>query len=487
MKNTFKKSSASYGSSKRLAGEKKYAKAKNAKPNEPINPQGQKNYSHAKALPQHAFHLEHIVPELLLFNQPADRVVSRYFRANPKLGNRDRALIAEAAFAVLRRKNEFSQFAASGSGPQARRLALLGLVSALSEGGLGSGNRLESALADLAFVLQTDEFEWLQRYGQVDRNALAPMIKNNLPEWLWNELTQSLGKEQCEQLAETLMKPAPLDLRVNTMKINRDDLLAQMNASTNRFEAIPTPYSLDGIRIFGKPSLQTSTWFKDGLFEVQDEGSQILCHLLAPKRGEMVVDFCAGAGGKTLALGAMMRSTGRLYAFDTSERRLANLKPRLARSGLSNVHPVWIDSENDPKIKRLAGKIDRVLVDAPCSGLGTIRRNPDLKWRQTPEEIKKLGQTQLAILESAGRLVKPGGRLVYATCSLLDQENQGLVELFLEKHPEFEVLPAAEALGQHFLHDGIPLGSSNAKLWWQVWPHIHGTDGFFGAVLRRKP
>jgi 16S rRNA (cytosine967-C5)-methyltransferase len=241
MKNTSKKSSASYGSSKRLAGEKKYAKAKNAKPNEPINPQGQKNYSHAKALPQHAFHLEHIIPELLLFNQPADRVVSRYFRANPKLGNRDRALIAEAAFAVLRRKNEFSQFAASGSGPQARRLALLGLVSALSEGGLGSGNRLESALADLAFVLQTDEYEWLQRHGQVDRHALAPMIKNNLPEWLWNELTKSLGKEQCEQLAETLMKPAPLDLRVNTMKINRDDLLAQMNASTNRFEAINRP------------------------------------------------------------------------------------------------------------------------------------------------------------------------------------------------------------------------------------------------------
>jgi len=357
----------------------------------PSIPRGKKNYSHAKALPQHAFHLEHIIPELLLFNQPADRVVSRYFRANPKLGNRDRALIAEAAFAVLRRKNEFSQFAVSGSGPQARRLALLGLVSALSEGGLGSGNRLESALADLAFVLQTDEYEWLQRHGQVDRHALAPMIKNNLPEWLWNELTKSLGKEQCEQLAETLMKPAPLDLRANTMKINRDELLAQMNASTNRFEAIPTPYSEDGIRIFGKPSLQTSTWFKEGLFEVQDEGSQILCHLLAPKRGEMVGDFWAGAGGKTLALGAMMRSTGRLYAFDTSERRLANLKPRLARSGLSNVHPVWIDSENDPKIKRLAGKIDRVLVDAPCSGLGTIRRNPDLKWRQTPQEIKKIG------------------------------------------------------------------------------------------------
>lgn len=487
MKNTSKKSHTPSTSSKRLVGEKKYAKPKNAKVNEPINPQGQKNYSHAKALPQHAFHLEHIIPELLLFNQPADRVVSRYFRANPKLGNRDRALIAEAAFAVLRRKNEFSQFAASGAGPQARRLALLGLVSALSEGGLGSGNRLESALADLAFVLQTNEFEWLQRYGQVDRHALAPIIKNNLPQWLWHELSQSLGQEQCEQLADALMKPAPLDLRANTLKISRDDLLAQMNASSNRFEAIPAPYSLDGIRIFGKPSLQTSNWFKEGLFEVQDEGSQILCHLLAPKRGEMVVDFCAGAGGKTLALGAMMRSTGRLYAFDTSERRLANLKPRLARSGLSNVHPVWIDSENDPKIKRLAGKIDRVLVDAPCSGLGTIRRNPDLKWRQTPEEIAKFGKTQLSILESASRLVKPGGRLVYATCSLLGQENQALAELFLEKHPEFEVLPAAIALGQHFLHDGMPLGTSNISPWWQLWPHIHGTDGFFGAVFQRKP
>jgi 16S rRNA (cytosine967-C5)-methyltransferase len=487
MKKTSKKSAAFSGGSKRLAGERKYAKPKNAKTNEPINPQGQKNYSHAKALPQHAFHLEHIIPELLLFNQPADRIVSRYFRANPKLGNRDRALIAEAAFAVLRRKNEFSQFAASGSGPQARRLALLGLVSALSEGGLGSGNRLESALADLAFVVQTNEFEWLQRFGQVDPNALAPIIKNNLPQWLWNALCQSLGQEECGQLAGALMRPAPLDLRVNTLKISRDDLLAQMNASTNRFEAIPTPYTTDGIRIFGKPALQTSSWFKEGLFEVQDEGSQILCHLLAPKRGEMVVDFCAGAGGKTLALGAMMRSTGRLYAFDTSERRLANLKPRLARSGLSNVHPVWIDSEKDPKIKRLVGKIDRVLVDAPCSGLGTMRRNPDLKWRQTPEEIAKLSQTQLSILESASRLVKPGGRLVYATCSLLNEENQLLAELFLEKHPEFEVLPAATALGQHFLHDGIPLGTNNSEPWWQLWPHRHGTDGFFGAVFQRKP
>ena len=159
----------------------------------------------------------------------------------------------------------------------------------------------------------------------------------------------------------------------------------------------------------------------------------------------MVVDFCAGAGGKTLAIGALMRSTGRLYAFDTSERRLANLKPRQARSGLSNVHPVWIDSENDAKIKRLAGKIDRVLVDAPCSGMGTLRRNPDLKWRQTPEGVAELNQKQASILNSAARLVNPGGRLVYATCSLLPQENQGVAEDFLKTHPEFAKLSQVAA------------------------------------------
>ena len=212
----------------------------------------------------------------------------------------------------------------------------------------------------------------------------------------------------------------------------------------------------------------------------------MLSYLLAPKRGEMVVDFCAGAGGKTLAIGALMRSTGRLYALDTSERRLANLKPRQARSGLSNVHPIWIDSENDAKIKRLAGKIDRVLVDAPCSGMGTLRRNPDIKWRQTPTGILELNEKQTNILASASRLLKPGGRLVYATCSLLPQENQAIAEAFLASHPNFEVVPAAEVLRPLFPKETLPVGCSPDNPWWQLWPHIHGTDGFFGAVFQRK-
>ena len=160
-----------------------------------------------------------------------------------------------------------------------------------------------------------------------------------------------------------------------------------------------------------------SELFSSGAIEVQDEGSQLLGYLVAPKRREMVVDFCAGAGGKTLLMGAMMQSQGRLYALDISEKRLKNLAPRLKRSGLSNVHAQIIASENDIKVKRLAGKIDRVLVDAPCSGLGTLRRNPDLKWRQSPRSIDELAVKQQAILSAAATLLKPGGRLVYATCS----------------------------------------------------------------------
>lgn len=188
--------------------------------------------------------------------------------------------------------------------------------------------------------------------------------------------------------------------------------------------------------------------FKDGGVEVQDEGSQLLAQIVGAKRGEMVVDFCAGAGGKTLALGCAMRNTGRLYAFDVSDKRLAKMKPRLARSGLSNVHPIQIAHERDARIKRLAGKADRVLIDSPCSGLGTLRRNPDLKWRQTPETITEMAEKQHAILESAARLVKVGGRLVYATCSLLEDENDRIVGDFLKKGRPFCAGADVESAGR---------------------------------------
>lgn len=449
----------------------------------PYNPAMQK----ARALPSHVEHLSRLLPELLRFEHPADNVVSRYFREQPQLGNRDRALIAESSFAFLRRKLELSQFAESGEGPQARRLALLGLMMALSEAGLGSGTRMESALADLAFVVRDDEADWLRRFGAVNRDSLSPQIRANLPDWIWNELSNQIGPDAREKLAQAMLKPAPLDLRVNTLKARREVLMEELNQLGGRYQAIETPFSDIGLRLKGKPALQNLDSFKKGLFEVQDEGSQLLSALLAPKRGQMVVDFCAGAGGKTLALGAMMNSTGRLYAFDVSEKRLSRLKPRVAKSGLSNVHPVWIDNENDAKVKRLAGKIDRVLVDAPCSGLGTLRRNPDLKWRQTPTSIEELNAKQLSILKSAARLLKPGGRLVYATCSVLRQENQDVVNQFLAANSTFELLDAKTALNSSFpTINGLPVGTTANEPWWQLWPHLIETDGFFAAILEKK-
>lgn len=202
----------------------------------------------------------------------------------------------------------------------------------------------------------------------------------------------------------------------------------------------------------------------------------------------MVVDFCAGAGGKTLAIGAQMRNTGRLYAFDVSAHRLEALKPRLARSGLSNVHPAALAHERDERVKRLAGKIDRVLVDAPCSGLGTLRRNPDLKWRQSPQAIAELTAKQAAILDSAARLVKAGGRLVYATCSVLPEENEAIAQAFSQAHPDFEPLPVAALLEQHKVDHAAQLcsGGDDGRLYLRLWPHQHQTDGFFAAAWQKR-
>ena len=220
--------------------------------------------------------------------------------------------------------------------------------------------------------------------------------------------------------------------------------------------------------------------FLNGAIEVQDEGSQLLAYLVAPRRHDLVVDFCAGAGGKSLHLGALMRSRGRIYAFDVAARRLARLRPRLKRSGLSNLHPELIASENDIRIKRLAGKIDRVLVDAPCSGFGTLRRNPDLKWRQTEGAVAELVAKQAAILRAAARLLKPGGRLVYATCSLLAEENEDVVAGFLADHSRFAVIDSAGILREQH----IPLDTGTFL---RLLPHRHGTDGFFAAVLQLQP
>ncbi len=273
-----------------------------------------------------------------------------------------------------------------------------------------------------------------------------------------------------------MQQGAPLDIRVNTLLAKRDEVLQQLH--DKKIAATATPYSPIGIRLKEKIPLNRDALFTEGKIEVQDEGSQLLGFLLAPRRNDMVVDFCAGAGGKTLMLSAMMNSQGRLYAMDVSEKRLANLKPRLKRSGASNIQPMLIAHENDLKVKRLAGKIDRVLVDAPCSGLGTLRRNPDLKFRQSPGSIGELTLKQASILASASRLLKKTGRLVYATCSILPEENQHIVQAFLAAHPDFMLRPAGEVLRQQKI-------ALDALDYLELRPHFYNTDGFFAAVLER--
>ena len=409
-------------------------------------------------------HTEALLSELLRSTFPADLVVSRYFRQNRELGHSDRGFVAETVYAVLRRKRSLSARCFDDVTSRRLLLATLACVHGM--------NRRE-----LDAVLSEVEGKWLAQAKAVKLEELPPAVRLDLPDWLYEALTKQFDTAELEQLAAALNQSAPLDLRVNGLKAERAEVLARLNADGLAAEACR--YSSIGIRLAGKPSISHHPLFLDGSFEVQDEGSQLLGFLLQPKRGEMVADFCAGAGGKTLLLGALMRSQGRLYAFDVAEKRLAKLKPRLARSGLSNVHPARIESENDIKIKRLAGKLDRVLVDAPCSGLGTLRRNPDLKWRQTPESVAELTTKQAAILHAASGLVKKGGRLVYATCSLLDAENETVVGDFLARHPEFVALSAEDVLNKQDI--AIECGERLRLL-----PHRHGTDGFFAAVMERQ-
>ena len=411
-----------------------------------------------------------LVKLTLRFDHPADAVVSRYFRDNRSLGPRERATLAETVYAVLRRKLLFDHFAPSGSGPKERRLAILGFD--------GPRDFLKSALTE-------QEKNWLDQCDKIDPSDLLERHRHNLPDWLAQPLKEQLGGEFWA-LAESLNQPAPLDLRVNTLTDKREDVRRELKLAG--MDARPTPYSPWGLRVDGKPALNKLDAFARGAIEVQDEGSQLLALLLDAKRGEMVVDFCAGAGGKTLAIGATMRNTGRLYAFDTAAHRLDALKPRLARSKLSNVHPAAIAHERDERIKRLAGKIDRVLVDAPCSGLGTLRRNPDLKWRQSMQSVQEMAVKQAAILASAARLLKPGGRLVYATCSLLPQENEEIAAAFGSAHPEFQPLSVGEVLAQLKVEGAASLcsGGESGQQYLRLWPHRHATDGFFAAAWTRE-
>ncbi len=404
---------------------------------------------------------------ILAGNQAADKQMEQFFRAHPGLGQHDRGFVAETVYGCLRRKLSLA-YRLGSEQPTAQALVAAYL---LIEGGF-SVRALIDAGAQPAGV----DLAALAARARSDDPKMPLAARTDLPDWLLPRLLAQYGESETRAMAAALNQPATLDLRVNTLKAGRAAVAERL--AQEGFPVELTPLSPVGLRRKERAPLFTTTTFREGWFEIQDEGSQLVAFLLEPRRREMVVDFCAGAGGKTLQLGAMMANSGTLYAFDVAAKRLARLKPRLIRAGLDNVRPVVIAHEREDRIQRLRGKIDRVLVDAPCTGSGTLRRSPDIKWREP--DLPGLVETQKRLLAAAATLVKTGGRIVYATCSVLREENDEVVGAFLADHPAFRPHPAADILARHSINIDM---SDNAM---RLYPHRHNTDGFYAIALDRQ-
>jgi 16S rRNA (cytosine967-C5)-methyltransferase len=415
---------------------------------------------------------------------PADLALRHFLRAHPELGRRDRGEIAETVFDVLRNRRRYAHLAQGGEGSIERRLALLSL--ALRDAWPGAGSRSSLPVPSEA------ERAWLEHCASVDATGrqrplsrttdpvAAIALWTSLPDWIAERWCARFGLESARALAESMLRPARLHLRMNLLKASDPaEVVASLRAdeiSAHPFPGVPLALEVDG-----RPALEQSSCFTGGGVEVQDVGSQLLAMLVGARRGQTVIDLCAGAGGKTLALAAAMRSLGQIFACDVSAERLRRMRPRLSRSGATNVQPFAIDSLTDPKLVRLAGRADAVLVDAPCTGSGTWRRNPDLKWRLGPRELERLIEEQRSLLLAATRLVRAGGVLVYGTCSLLAEENEDQVRWFEGMFPNFRREPAHEILSAQGVEQAerfCPEGLLSLR------PDRDGTDGFFGVRWR---
>ena len=404
---------------------------------------------------------------------PADRIIDQYFRSHRQMGSKDRAFAAETVYGCLRHKRELEALYEPVHKPESdkEKSRWLAATWLLKYGGWSARALIEGGFNGEAVAL-------VERIRARDLFGFPLAVRANLPDWLAESLVKQFGEEETLKLAEALNQPAPVDIRVNSLKTSREALQAQLKAEG--YELAPTPYSPYGLRRDKRGPLFTSQAFRSGLFELQDEGSQLIGMLVDAKPKEKIVDFCAGAGGKALQMAAMMGNTGVVHAFDVSRHRLDRFKPRLTRAGVDTVLRRVIRDERDPALNPLVGNVDAILVDVPCSGTGTLRRNPDIKWRDI--NLLELMKIQQSILEAASRLVKPGGRLVYATCSLLDKENSDVTSAFLAAHPDFQVVPAGDILERQGVSIPDGCGQDSAL---RLLPHHHGTDGFYALVMER--
>ncbi|HMT02547.1 MAG TPA: RsmB/NOP family class I SAM-dependent RNA methyltransferase [Burkholderiales bacterium] len=410
---------------------------------------------------------ESLLKEVLDFKIATDRVLADYFYKN-KLGKSERYIIAETIYLILRNYFKITTALSLTSQTNNNQFKQSDYIDIIGITWIKLMKMDESYFENISSI----EFEKFERFEFRD----DILSKSELPQWIIDKLNNYEEKEIIE-LGRAMQEPALLNLRVNLLKTDRKSVLDFLKKEG--IAARVTQYSLFGICLINKSFLGKNDLFIKGLIEIQDESSQLAGMLFAPRRGEMIVDFCAGSGGKSLLIGMLTYNTGRVYAFDINEKRLNNLTPRLKRSGLSNIYPQLITGEKDNKVKRLSGKIDRVFVDVPCSGFGTLRRNPDIKFRKSQSDILELTIKQLSILTEASKLVKKGGYLLYATCSILYEENQGIVNTFLQQNQDFKIIPAATVLK----NINIKFIDENFLI---LLPHIHITDGFFAALMQKS-
>ncbi len=411
---------------------------------------------------------------------PADLCAQAYFRARRFIGAKDRAAIAGLAYGVLRRRAQLDWWIARVGGGQgttrARAIAALLVLQGWSLAQLADGfdgDRFRPAALSMRERTMAEALAG----RSIDHPEQPPAVRANAPGWLWPALEARFGAACAAELA-AMEEEAPLDLRVNALRATRDE--ARRALAADGIVAEPTKLSPLGLRLASRQPLSATRAHRDGLVEIQDEGSQLAAALVGARPGMRVCDFCAGAGGKTLALAAAMENTGRLVACDTVARRLDGATGRLRRAGVSNVERRLLATERDPWVKRHKASFDRVLVDAPCTGTGTWRRNPDARWFLAPTDLSELVAKQARILDSASRLVRPGGRLVYVTCSLLPDEDESQVEAFLASHPGFRRVPLRVAW-QDAIGGAPPVDGDDLVLS----PRGEGTDGFFASVLER--
>jgi len=407
--------------------------------------------------------------------KPADAVANAFFRDRRFIGSGDRRTVSDRVWGVLRARRKLGWWLEFAGGEASARLLvaaslllegwdLAGVEQSFSGGKFGAAKLVDPEIAVLRRV----------EGRSMLHPAMPEFVRLELPEFVVPLLREKFGPKLDAEVA-AMNAEAPLDLRVNTLKSNLADAIRLLGAEG--IEAAPMKFSPFGLRVKGRRPVTSSKPFQDGAIEIQDEGSQLVAILVAAKPGMRVVDWCAGAAGKTLALAALMENKGQIVACDVSAPRLEGAVKRLRRAGAFNVER-HLTEPGDKWAKRRAGSFDRVLVDAPCTGTGTWRRNPDGRLRLSETDVLELVPKQAAILEDASRLVKPGGRLIYATCSLLPAENEHQIDAFLAHHPDFALLP----LDQVWPDAAVPCAGPYLSLT----PRIHDTDGFFGAVMERR-